>query len=30
MYFNIATTMRTAHGSITGFTDTFRYSPLAA
>jgi hypothetical protein len=30
MYFNIATTMRNAHGSITGFTDTFRYSPLAA
>lgn len=27
--FNTATTMRNAHGSITGYTDTFRYSPVA-
>lgn len=29
IFFNIATTMRNAHGSITGYTDTFRYSPVA-
>jgi hypothetical protein len=28
--FNTATTMRNAHGSIVGYTDSFRYSPLAA
>ena len=30
IFFNVATTMRNAHGLITGYTDTFRYSPLAA
>ncbi len=30
IFFNVATTMRNAHGSITGYTDSFRYSPLAA
>jgi hypothetical protein len=30
IFFNTATTMRNAHGSITGYTDTVRYSPLAA
>ena len=29
IFFNVATTMRNAHGSITGYTDAFRYSPLA-
>ena len=30
IYFNIATLQRNAHGSIVGYTDTNRYSPLAA
>lgn len=30
IYFNIATLQRNAHASITGYTDTKRYSPLAA
>ena len=30
IFFNVATTKRNAHGSITGYTDAFRYSPLAA
>lgn len=30
IFFNVATTARNAHGSITGYTDAFRYSPLAA
>lgn len=30
IFFNTATTMRNAHGSITGYVDTVRYSPLAA
>lgn len=29
IFFNVATTMRNAHGLITGYTDSFRYSPLA-
>jgi hypothetical protein len=28
IFFNVATTMRNAHGSITGYVDTFRYSPV--
>lgn len=30
IFFNIITTKRSAHGMITGYTDTKRYSPLAA
>jgi hypothetical protein len=29
IFFNTVTTMRNAHGSITGYTDVFRYSPIA-
>lgn len=30
IYFNVATTKRSAHAIITGYTDNFRYSPVAA